>query len=152
MVSRRSCPCQGPEWEIRLVLSGRGESSRGKEVRGFCGSQGSLPHSSLPPPTAMPWRLPVTPLRASDEHLAQAEGESSSLMLSPSPCRPGRGPRVGCPDLEPSSLAITPSMRTGWTARVTPTMLGGSEPKLGRREEIEDSAGHQLLARGPLAA
>ena len=54
-----------------------------------------------------------------------------------------RDPRVGCLGLEPSSMAIT-SIRTGGGLRtVTPTMLGGSEAKLGREGRTKrDSVGH----------
>ena len=109
--------------------------------------------SSLQPPftpPTMPWRPPFLLSRVSDEHLAQAERSYLSHAVC-SLCGPVREPHVGCLGLEPSSLAIT-SIRTGGGLRtIIPTMLGGSEAKLGREGRTKrDSAGHQLYpARGP---
>lgn len=59
------CPARDPEWEVQppgWVLSGEGESSRDKEVRGFCGSQGSLLTPASLHPTNNALETPFPPL------------------------------------------------------------------------------------------
>lgn len=62
-----------------------------------------------------------------------------------------RDPRVGCLGPEPSSLGITSIKTGGGLPTIAPTVLGGSEAKLGKEGRTKrDSAGHQLYpARGP---
>lgn len=64
-LGQNHCPAWDPEWEVQLpgwVLSGEGESSRDKEARGFCGSQGSLLTPTSLHPTNNALETPFPPL------------------------------------------------------------------------------------------